>query len=307
MVIESYFRSLLRPQLKILGLSSKQQLLVCEDVHARLDSLMRNWDDVVFRRTALLLGTEDATFYQPASVDLEIRALVVVAVRNSILEDLSADRPFTKAFIPVAHCLPDSLVPMITSQAVAFFASAYREQGGWNLSSAKRDSDLFRSLSKCFPESWRRLEILANSSLPEHDLPNETDKQFLPPPLEEDITGQAKAKTTVLSGYAPDIDPELRRMLELIKDGKIEFFFTSTFKFLTRNPKKLLTITESLLSWNRSYVTSNYLIRRDYCAKRHPLIRPPHTVAEMTGSLANESGMTERHRQCLRLVRQQFG
>ena len=238
MIIESYFRSLLRPQLEILGLSSKQQLLGGEDVNARLNSLMGNWDDVVFRRTALLLGTEEATFYQPASVDLDIRALVVVAVRNSILEDLSADRPFTKAFIPVAHCLPDSIVPMITSQAMAFFASAYREQGGWNLSSAKGDSDLFRSLSKCFPESWRRLEILANSSLPEHDLPNEADKQFQPPPLEEEATtGRAKAKTTVLSGYAPNIDPELRQMLELIKDGKIEFFFTSTFKFLTRNPK----------------------------------------------------------------------
>ena len=117
MIIESYFRSLLRPQLTTLGLNGKQQRLVCDDIHARLSSLMGNWDDVAFRRTALLLGTEDAAFYQPASVDLEIRALVAVGVRNSMLEDLSTDRPFIKAFVPVARCLPDSFVPVITPKS----------------------------------------------------------------------------------------------------------------------------------------------------------------------------------------------
>ena len=129
---------------------------------------------------------------------------------------------------------------------------------------------------------------------------------FSHPSLDESESGRNKAKTTVLSGYAPNIDPDLRRMLEQIRDGKIEFFFTSTFKWLTRNPTKLLRVIECLLSWNRCYVTCNYLLRRDYCAKRQSLIRPPHTVAEMTHSLTEEAGMTERHRQCLRHVRQQY-
>jgi hypothetical protein len=306
MVIESYLRTLLRPQLSALGVNGKQQNLVCDDIHTRLSSLLGNWDDVMFRHTALLLGTEDATFYQPASVDLEIRALIVVGIRNSMLEDLSADHPFVEAFVPIARCLPDSFVPVITSEAVAYFASAYREQGGWNLSVPKASSDVFRSLSKQFPESWRRLEILANSDLSEHNFTAQADKQFQQPLLDEEA-GRGGAKTTVLSGYAPDIDPDLRRILDLIRAGEGEFFFTSTFKWLTRNPQKLLRVIESLLSWNRSYVTSNYLIGRDYCAKRQPLIRPPHTVVEMTGNLTNEVGMVERHRQCLRLVRQQFG
>lgn len=307
MVIESYFRTLLRPQLTALGLNGKQQRLVCDDVHSRLSSLIGNWDDVVFRRTALLLGTEDATFYQPANVDSEIRALVAVGIRNSVLEDLGADRPFIEAFVPVARCLPDSFIPVITSQAVAFFASAHQEQGGWKSARPKAGSDLFRSLSKQFPESWQRLQILANSDLPEYDLPGEANKKFVPPLLDEQSNARSKAKTTVMSGYAPDIDFGLRQVLELIRDGEVEFFFTSTFKWLTRNPEKLLRVIESLLSWNRSYVTGNYLIGRDYCAKRQPLIRPPHTVAEMNDSLTNEIGMTERHRHCVRAVRQQLG
>lgn len=307
MIIESYFDLLLTPQLTALGLNGKQRRLVCDDIHTRLSSLIGNWDDVDFRRTSLLLGTEDATFYRPANVDLQIRALVAVGIRNSILEDLSADRPYIKEFIPVARCLPDSFVPMITSEAVAFFASVYQRQGDWGLAKPKTSSDLFRSLAKEFPESWRRLELLANSDLPEHDLPNAAGKIFQAPSLDDDESSSSKAKTTVLSGFAPNIDPNLRRALELAKAGKLEFFFTSTFKWLTRNPHKLLAVIESLLSWNRAYVTSNYLLGLEYCAKRKPLIRPPHTVSEMTDSMANESGMTERHRQCLCLVRQQYG
>ena len=181
MIIESYFRSLLHPQLTALGLSGKQRELVCDDVHARLSSLMGNWDDVAFRRTALLLGTEAATFYRPANVDLQVRALVAVGIRNSMLEDLSADRPFIKEFKPVARCLPDSFVPLITSEAIAFFSSSYQRQADWGVSSSSSGFDVFRSLAKQFPESWRRLEILANSDLSEHDLLGEVDKQFQPP------------------------------------------------------------------------------------------------------------------------------
>ena len=305
MIIESYLRSVLRPQLQVMGLNKKQEDLVCGDIHARLSSLLGNWDDIVFRKTALLLGTEDATFYQPANVSLEIRALVVVGIRNSMLEDLSADRPFMKEFVSVARCLPDSSVPIITSQAVAFFASAYHEMGGWKISAPSGKADVFRSLSRQFPESWRRLELLANFDLPEHDLHHESAKPFNPPSLDEGQSNRQDAKTTVLSGYAPNIDPALRDYLQHIRDDKVEVFFTSTFKWLTRNPAKLLKVIELLLSWNSAYVTSNYLIRRDYCAKRKSLTRPPHTVAEMKTGLMNETGLTGRHCQCLRLLRQQ--
>ena len=307
MIIESYLRSLLRPQLQVMGLNKRQQDLVCDDIHARLSSLLGNWDDTVFRKTTLLLGTEDATFYQPANVDLEIRALVVVGIRNSMLEDLSADRPFMKEFVSVAHCLPDSLVPVITSQAVDFFASTYREMGGWKTSAPTSKADVFRSLSRQFPESWRRFELLANSDFPEHDLHHESAKPFNPPSLDEEQSNRQDAKTTVLSGYAPNIDPDLRNYLQHIRDDKVELFFTSTFKWLTRNPAKLLKVIELLLSWNSAYVTSNYIIRRDYCAKRKSLMRPPHTVGEMKANLANQTGMTDRHCQCLKLISQQYG
>lgn len=150
MIIKSYLCSVLQPQLQVMGLNKKQQDLVCGDIHVRLSSLLGNWDDTVFRKTALLLGTEDAIFYQPANVDLEIRALVVVGIRNSMLEDFSADRPFMKEFVSVARCLPDSFVPMITSQAVAFFASAYREMGGWKISAPSGKADVFRSFQDNF-------------------------------------------------------------------------------------------------------------------------------------------------------------
>ena len=87
-VIQGYTQSVLLPQLRSLGLSKRQREIVLEDVSRRLESLLFHWGDQAFRRTILTLGTEEATFWEPQTASLEIRSLVVVTVRNSLIEDL---------------------------------------------------------------------------------------------------------------------------------------------------------------------------------------------------------------------------
>ena len=87
---DRYVTSILRPQPQTAGLNSRQQSIVVSDARHRLNSLLTHWHDSPFRRTALLLGVEEASFYEPATVDLDIRSMVVVGVRNSLVEDLGA-------------------------------------------------------------------------------------------------------------------------------------------------------------------------------------------------------------------------
>src|SRR4051794_9295670 len=95
-VIQGYTQSVLLPQLRSLGLSKRQREIVVEDVSRRLESLLFHWSDQAFRRTILMLGTEEATFWEPQTANLEVRSLVAVTIRNSLIEDLGASHPYTK-------------------------------------------------------------------------------------------------------------------------------------------------------------------------------------------------------------------
>jgi hypothetical protein len=89
-LVQGYAQSVLGPQLQSLGLTKSQRKIVAEDVTQRLESLLSHWSDVPFRRTVLAIGTEEASFWEPGSATLDIRSLVVVAVRNSLVTDLNA-------------------------------------------------------------------------------------------------------------------------------------------------------------------------------------------------------------------------
>src|SRR5262249_10267477 len=69
-----------------------------------------------------------------------------------------------------------------------------------------------------------------------------------------------------------------------------------TFKWLTRNPEKLLRVLESLLAWDAGLLTCNYCIHARYLARRARLVRPPHHEREIDPLLRNLDGLAPRHR-----------
>src|SRR5262249_51351304 len=150
--------SLLLPQLRSLGLSKRQREIVVEDVTERLESLLSHWCDVSFRRTVLVLGTEEASFWSPRNANIEIRSLVVVAVRNSLIEDLGTPHPYSKALLSPKILLPDSRMPWITGEAIKAFQKV--DLGGMR---AHPRRDVFGDLPRRFPIAWRVLSLLGNS------------------------------------------------------------------------------------------------------------------------------------------------
>ena len=64
-MIQEYTQAVLLAQLRVLALSKRQREIVVNDVTRRLESVLSNWSDLAFRRTILILGTEEATFWEP--------------------------------------------------------------------------------------------------------------------------------------------------------------------------------------------------------------------------------------------------
>jgi len=160
-LVQGYTQSVLVPQLGSLGLTKPQRKIVVEDVTQRLESLLSHWGDVPFRRTVLAIGTEEASFWEPGSADIDIRSLVVVAVRNSLVTDLNATHVYTKALRTPREFLPDHQMPWITGEAINYFQAA-------NLDTiqAHAKPDIFGFLPHRFPNAWHVLSVLGNSSAP---------------------------------------------------------------------------------------------------------------------------------------------
>src|SRR5437773_2990259 len=151
-VVQGYAQTLLVPQLRSLGLSKRQWGIIVDDVTQRLESLLSHWNDEPFRRTILVLGTEEASFWEPRTANLETRSLVVVTVRNSLIEDLGASHPYIKVLQSRREWLPDERMPWITGEAVKYFETA-------NLGAvrARPKRDVFGDLPRRFPNAWHVL------------------------------------------------------------------------------------------------------------------------------------------------------
>jgi hypothetical protein len=298
MIVDDYLNHVLSPQLASRGLNLKQRELVLWDIRERLISVMSNWTDESFRKTVLLLGLENATFYEPCEVDIEIRALVAVAVRNSMLEDLTATHPYKHEFASIAGCMPDSYIPEITRSAAVFFAEGWRRKPDWMVGTAR--ADVFRLLAAKYSLTWQRLTQLA--TLPEQEQLIQAEAVVQRPAALPGGPIKPAPVWATLSGYSPVIDPSLARILKGIVSGDTPFFYSPCFKTVTRNPEKLLYVIETTLRASKSFITLNYLIEPGYISRRSPLLPPLHFESEFAYKLTDHVGLTQKHRQVLRII-----
>jgi hypothetical protein len=291
-VIEEYAQSVLAPQLLTLGLNKHQRAIVLEDVARRLESLLSHWSDLPFRRTVLVLGTEEASFWEPRNASLEIRSLVVVTVRNSLITDLNADRAYTAMLRARKQFLPDEQMPWITGEAINYFQAL-----DFDHLQVLAQQDIFGSLPCRFPKAWHALSLLGNSS--DHEIEcqlPETEGETMDLSA---LQGCTPAQTVIASGIDPGIDRFLMDILSQIEQREIGALFTTSFKHITRNPVKLLSVIERILCSGGTVLSPNYLLSPTYIARRNPLLRPMHFKNEMAGQLANPIGLTQRHKAAL--------
>lgn len=296
MPIETYLQFHLIPHLGTRGLDDAQIQMVADDVRRRLASLLGRWSEQRFRETVLLLGKAEATFYEPEDVDLLVRSLVVVAVRNSRLEDLSST-PEAARHLGLSHAvLPDADLPMLTREAARYFAEVDLAAASARVGIPPPADDVFGKLPTRFPVAWRALAELA--ALPCGDatyapLPARPPALRLGRPVEARLSTMAGAH--IVSGMERGIEPELQRLLRLVKTGLFPGLFADSFKMITRDPEKLFAVIEFVLGHGRAVVTHNYYLRNGYVARRTPLLRPAHTLQEAQAKFHDSQGLLASH------------
>jgi hypothetical protein len=251
-LIQGYTLSVLKPQLRSLGLTRRQRETVVNDVTRRLESLLFHWSDESFRPTALVLGTEEASFWEPKTAALQVRSLVVVAVRNSSVTELNADQAFMKVLRSRKQLLPDERMPWLTGAAIEYFQAA---DLGSDQVRPKRD--LFGELAVRFPGAWYALSLLGSLS--------DSEIEYILPISEAEPMDfsscrlAAKYETVVESGFDPRLNDQLVDMLSGIERGEVAVFFSFAFKGVTRNPEKLLFLVDHVLRFGGTFLTPNYL------------------------------------------------
>lgn len=306
--LECYFSDVLYPRLSSYGLEDDLIMSVCNDIRNRLLSIISRWDNIKFKRTLLVTCVEEASFYQPP-VHLEKRCLVVLAIRNSIIEDLSSTDEAARNLGLSKSVISDAEIRKITSEAIQFFDALNINE--YANSDTTPENDVYGLLESKYPTAWNVLSHLGEavfenkkySILQKNDSLSKSKNTPLNKVIEFDQS--MKNSTVVLSGMDPNFDPHLLHVLEAIKNG-LPNFFSDSFKSITRNPDKLFNLFENVLMQGASVVTSNFYISCHYVSCRKTFIRPGHTSKDFIENLKNKNGLTKTHLSALRDILSNF-
>src|SRR5579859_7037553 len=182
--IDLYLKTIFIPHLTQLGLSDvpgDAMNIGLADTRTRLRSLLIHWQDLPTRRALLLIGEEEATFYEPQSAPLDVRSLVVIAIRNSLIEDLGSEgstllpKGWNKKY---GRMIPDEEMRQITEQAIRFWQKIDIDH--LSPSILAPECDIFGAIARQYPRAWYVWTQLAqatgeNATFAEYagdDLPN---------------------------------------------------------------------------------------------------------------------------------------
>src|SRR6266571_7205947 len=163
--IDVYLDTILTLQLAHMGVQPFPGAIeaVVTDIRLRLQSVLFRWHDLRTRNTLLLLGREEGAFYEPRSASLEVRAFVVVTVRNSLLEDLGIPgASLIPADVPEAEKpMQEADVRPITETAIRYWQTI--DVQGLQVVPPAAEDDPFGHLRKDAPHAWHVLSSLANA------------------------------------------------------------------------------------------------------------------------------------------------
>ncbi|MEY9092567.1 hypothetical protein [Paenibacillus sp. RC84] len=297
-VVKTYINNNLIPLLKRFDTDQSVISKITDDIESRLTSIIYQWNDDEFRSTILFHGIEEANFYVP-SLDINIRALVVIGVRNSLLEDMSSTIAAAKSLGLRKPLISDEQIKDITSDAIVFFANQNLKTAARELQ--KPSNDPFINLAIKYPIAWVAMKNLSQcNNYKSYESQNSTEYSRN---LKKTQPNSALC-IEVQSGMDSEINNSLDQILENIKAGRQPFFFSDSFKMITRHPDKLYRIMEYVLSAQVPVVTFNYFISNGYVARRSSLLKQAHSERDMIKKLEISNGLRKEHFKIIKMMRQ---
>ena len=167
--------------------------------------------------------------------------------------------------------------------------------------------DYYQELNARYPAAWQAIKALGTSEDPVVKYPkvtsnpNEDILKLLEQHNAERIQdGSIQVETQ--DGYSTVLNPALISLLNAIRHGEVDIFYSTCFKMVSRNYGKLLSIIECVLHFEKAFVTANYYITNGHVERRTKLHPPAHNqsaVREMSNLVAASRG---EHRSALQWV-----
>ncbi|EFM09507.1 hypothetical protein PaecuDRAFT_3554 [Paenibacillus curdlanolyticus YK9] len=298
-LIEDYVENILLPQLIYYGANVQSASEVKRDIKYRLASVINLWKQPEIRNTILLTGLEEAYYYKP-DADLLTKSLVVVAIRNSLIEDMKSTLAAARRLGLSKVIIDDKLIREITGKAINYFNK--HDPNTVAISLVDNANNPYIDLSSKYPIAWEAIKNLSQCKSYTKYNPIECDQAsstiFINPKMSDGM------KTVeVQSGIDPTITDQLQHILNFVMEGKQPFFFSDSFKMISRNVDKLFKVLNIVLSSNAPVVTVNYYISNGYVAKRSNLLRPAHFESEVIDKIKDVSGLRKTHAAILKSVK----
>lgn len=296
--ISCYLNDFLTPRLRSYGVSEQFLLYTISTIHTQMTSLLRHWDDRVFRNAILLLGLEEGSFYEPPA-KIDVRCFVVVTIRNSPIETTQSD---AYGDAGLNQLLESKDVRKITSEAIRYFSKQdFDEMCRQAKHSTRRD--LYQDLANEHPVAWAALMHLAATNSKTVDYP----KVLVSGPyhltgMDEDSEIAAKSgelKIGVYDGYTPEIEPPLAAFLNMLSADPNGVLIVDSLKSVTRNVTKLLSVLEFLLTRDLVFASTNYYMENGHVERRMKPLRAGHSANDMLRNVSNTSGLGYKHKAAL--------
>lgn len=302
--IDTYIQEVLPTFLNKYDIPFEVIKLVTHDIETRIYSCVSHWNDMEFRRVLLTTGFEEATFYEP-KVNLELRCFVVVAIRNSLFENLVSNRRAAMTLGLNKSPIPEKDVKVFTQQAINHFETTDFEEICDNLI-WDESKDVFYDLKDKYPVAWNTLVELGKWSNKEQVFEGlKYEPLEIAESQETSIKDSRKMrKSDIQSGIDEKIDTGLLNVLSRISVDVQPVFYTDCFKMLTRNIDKLFKVIEYVLRKDCLFMTSNFYISNDYVAKRKSLLRPAHYGYEADENLKQFGGLHQTHLKAFKAISQ---
>ena len=238
----SAYRTELTRQLRGNGLDLTATTLITDDVINRLLSIVSRYEMYrAFRDPLLLTVAEQAVDWTPRWVSGDVRALIALCVRNSLVEDYHTTAGGQRA--PISN----KAIRRIIHDALRFFGRIDKAALSTGLQ-VNPVTNVYGSLSEQFPLAWRVLSVLALLPVGQIEGRFEVMRGTKPQAFPFWTPTLLRVKTTasvVVSGMDAEFEPELVKYLYDIWWQKVPFYFTDSFKTISRRPEKLLAVVDS--------------------------------------------------------------
>ena len=98
--------------------------------------------------------------------------------------------------------------------------------------------------------------------------------------------------------------------LRAIRNGRLKYLYSDSWKWLTRHPGKLYRALDFALAHGGTVVTQNYLLTATMACRRRVFVRPAHTVDEFYAKFHNVrllDGLELSHRVVLACLSDELG